>query len=222
MTKNFSPHTSEINHKRVSFIFNSTRFAPCITCVQYIRGCSENRGVFNTLRGYHEYIGGILWVHRVMFSTSGGYHDKCGGYHEYIGGCSVHWRDTMSTSVDIMITSRDVQYIGGVSKYMCWSKLIKSFQFLLKSPMYRTSLDVLMIFPRCTHDIALMYSWYPPDLLNIPQCTHGISHMYHDIPSMYWTSPDVLMISSQCTHDMSPVYSWYPPDVFMVSPQCTE
>ena len=21
-----------------------------------------------------------------------------GGYHEYIGGCSVHWKDTMSTS----------------------------------------------------------------------------------------------------------------------------
>ena len=30
-----------------------------------------------------------------------------GGYHEYIGGCSVHWRDTMSTS-------GDVQYIGGI------------------------------------------------------------------------------------------------------------
>ena len=28
------------------------------------------------------------------------------GYHEYIGGCSVHRRDTMSTS-------GDVQYIGG-------------------------------------------------------------------------------------------------------------
>ena len=30
-----------------------------------------------------------------------------GGYHEYIGGCSVHRRDTMSTS-------GGVQYIGGV------------------------------------------------------------------------------------------------------------
>ena len=34
-----------------------------------------------------------------VFSTSD-------GYHEYIGGCSVHRRDTMSTS-------GDVQYIGG-------------------------------------------------------------------------------------------------------------
>ena len=38
-----------------------------------------------------------------------------GGYHEYIGGCSVHWRDTMSTSEDIMSTLGDVQYVGGIS-----------------------------------------------------------------------------------------------------------
>ena len=31
-----------------------------------------------------------------------------GGNHEYIRGCSVHRRDTMSTS-------GDVQYIGGIS-----------------------------------------------------------------------------------------------------------
>ena len=41
----------------------------------------------------------------------GGYLDERGGYHEYIGGCSVHRRDTMSTSGDIMSTSGDVQYI---------------------------------------------------------------------------------------------------------------
>ena len=38
-----------------------------------------------------------------------------GGYHEYIGRYSVHWRDTMSTSGDIMSTLEDVQYIGGIS-----------------------------------------------------------------------------------------------------------
>ena len=54
-----------------------------------------------------------------MFSPSGdvqyirGYHDECGGYHEYIRGCSVHQRDTMSTSGDSMSTSGDVQYIEG-------------------------------------------------------------------------------------------------------------
>ena len=55
----------------------------------------------STSGGYHGYIGGV-------FSTSE-------GYHEYIGGCSVHRRDTMSTSGDIMSTSGDVQYIGGIT-----------------------------------------------------------------------------------------------------------
>ena len=27
-----------------------------------------------------------------------------GGFHVYIGGCSVHWRNTMSTSGNIMST----------------------------------------------------------------------------------------------------------------------
>ena len=63
--------------------------------------CSVHRGMFSTLGdvqyigGYHEYIGG--------------YHDECEGYHEYIGGCSVHWRDTMSTSGGYH------EYIGGFS-----------------------------------------------------------------------------------------------------------
>ena len=196
-------------------------------CVQYIGGCSVHRGVFSTSGGYHEYIGGISWVHRGMFSTSGGYHDERGGYHEYIGGCSVHRRDTMSTSGDTMSTSGDVQYIGGISWYMWGSNLIKSFQFLLKTPMYWTSPDVLNIprcthdIPRCTHDIPPMYSWYPPDVLNIPHVLMVSPHMYHDIPPMYWTSPDVLMISPRCTHGIPPMY-WTPPDVLMVSLRCTE
>ena len=59
-----------------------------------------------------------------------------GGYHEYIGGCSVHRRDTMSTSGGYH------EYIGGCSVHrrdimiMWGSNLIKSFQFLLKTPMY--------------------------------------------------------------------------------------
>ena len=40
-------------------------------------------------------------------STLGDTMSTLGGYHEYIGGCSVHRRDTMSTS-------GDVQYIGGI------------------------------------------------------------------------------------------------------------
>ena len=39
-----------------------------------------------------------------------------GGYHEYIGGCSVHRRDTMSTSGGVFSTSEGYhEYIGGIS-----------------------------------------------------------------------------------------------------------
>ena len=75
--------------------------SPRIMCVQYTGACSVHRGVFSalgvfsTLGEYHEYIGGVQYI---------------GGYHEYIGGCSVHRRDTMSTS-------GDVQYIGGCHEY---------------------------------------------------------------------------------------------------------
>ena len=47
-------------------------------------------------------------------STSGVF-STLEGYHEYIGGCSVHRRDTMSILEDIMSTSGDVQYIRGIS-----------------------------------------------------------------------------------------------------------
>ena len=139
--------------------------------------CSVYRGVFSTSGGYHEYIGGISWVHL---------------------GRSVHRGDTMSTSGDVqnigdimmhvggtVSTSRDVQYVGGyhehigkISWCMWGSKLIKAFQFLLKAPMYWTSPNVLMISPRCIEHPP-MYSWYIPDVLMI--------------------SPDVLMVSPQCT-----------------------
>ena len=171
-------------------------FSPCIMCVQYI--------------------GGISWGHRGVFSRSGGYHDECGGIPctstsgdvQYIGGIPWVHRG------NIMSTSWDVQYIGGISWYMWGSNLIKSFQFLLKTPMYWTSPDVLMISPRCTHDI--------------PRCTHGIPRCTHGIPPLYWISPDVLMvsptyimISPRCT-EHPPMYSWYPPDVLMVPLRCTE
>ena len=38
-----------------------------------------------------------------------------GGYHEYIGGCSVHRRNTISTSGGYHEYIGDVQYIGGIS-----------------------------------------------------------------------------------------------------------
>ena len=154
--------------------FSAEGFSPCIMCVQYIGGCSVHRGVFSTSGGYHEYIGGV----------------------QYIGGIPWVHRG------DIMSTSGDVQYIGGISWYMWGSNLIKSFQFLLKTPMYWTSPDVLNI-PRCTHDIPPMYSWYPPDVLMVsPRCTHGI-------PPMYWTPPDVLNIPRCTEHTLYRVIFHY-------------
>ena len=209
--------------------------SPCIMCVQYIWGCSVHWGVFSTSWGYHEYIGGISWVHRGMFSklgdimmnvgdtmstsgmfsTSEGYHEYIGGYHEYIGWCSVHRRD-------IMI------HVG--------EQLDKILSISIENS------DVLNI-PRCTHDIPLMYSWYPPDVLNISWCTHDIPWCTHGILPMYWTSPDVLMvmvslwctehppdvlmISPWCIHGIPPMYSWYPPMYWtppnvLNIPRCTE
>ena len=88
----------------------------------------------------------------------GGYHDECGGYHEYIGGCSVHRRDTMSTSGGYH------EYIGGYHEYIrgcsvhrrdimihVGEQLDKILSISIENS------DVLNI-PRCTHDIPLMYS----------------------------------------------------------------
>ena len=62
-------------------------------CVQYIDGGGGGGGgVLHASGRYHEYI----------------------GYHEYVGGCSVHRRDIMSASGDIMCTSGNVRYIGGI------------------------------------------------------------------------------------------------------------
>ena len=73
----------------------------------------------------------------------GGYHDECGGYHEYIGGCSVHRRDTMSTSGGYH------EYIGGCSVHQ----------------------RDIMIHVGEQLDKILTISIENPNVLNIPQCT---------------------------------------------------
>ena len=102
--------------------------------------------------------------------------------------------------------------------------------------------NVLMLSPRCTHDIPLMYSWVfninPKAFINllphmhhdIPWCTE-YPHCTHDIPIVLMISPNVLMLSydvlniPRCTHDVPPMYSWYLPicteHPLMYSPQCT-
>ena len=82
-------------------------------------------------------------MHRGMFSTSGGYHDERGGYHEYIGGCSVHRRDTMSTSGGYH------EYIGGCSVHR------REFMIHVGEQL----------------DKILSISIENSDVLNIPRCT---------------------------------------------------
>ena len=60
-----------------------------------------------------------------------------GGYHEYIGGCLVHRRD-------IMI------HVG--------EQLDKILSISIENPDVLNIPNVLMISPRCTHDIPPMYS----------------------------------------------------------------
>ena len=74
----------------------------------YIGGCSvHRRNTISTLGGCSVHWGDVQYI--------GGYHDACGGYHEYIEGCSAHLRDIM-------------MHLG--------EQLDKSFQFLLKTPVY--------------------------------------------------------------------------------------
>ena len=184
--------------------------------VQYIGGILwVHRGMFSTSEGSHEYIGGIPWVHRGdIMSTSGNV--------QYIGGISWYmWGDTMSTS-------GDVQYIGGipwVHRGISWvhrgdiMSTLGDVQYI--GVFNRNWKDFIKLLPHMYHDIPPMY-WTSPDVLMIsPWCTH-------DIPPMYWTSPDVLMVSPtfimislrRTEHPL--MYSWYPPDVPMISPRCTE
>ena len=90
----------------------------------HVGGHHEYIGGMIHVGGYHEYIKGCS-VHWRDFMTHVGditntSRDVRGGYHEYIGGSSVYRKDVMSTLgdimihvVDIMSTSRGVQYIEG-------------------------------------------------------------------------------------------------------------
>ena len=171
--------------------------------------------MFGTSEGYHDAYGGrgILWcmwgiprVHQGMFSTLGGYLEYSGGYHKYIGGyhdtCAVHVGGYYDVCEGYQEYIRGCsvhrgyhEYIGRISWCMWGSKLIKSFQFLLKTPMYWTSVNVLMISP----DVLMISPWY----------THGI-------PLVYWTSPNVLMISPNVLN--TPGVLMISPDVLMWSP----
>ena len=160
---------------------------------EYIEGISwVHRGdIMSTSRGYHEYIEGISWVHRGMFSTSEGYHDvHVAEYHEYIGGCSVHrsFQNKRKAFINLL------PHINNGIPHMNHG------------------------IPHMNHDLPSMY-WTYPDVLKIsPQCSLVCPTWIMISLPMYWTSPDVLMISPWCTYDIPLMYLWYPPDVIMVSP----
>ena len=145
------------------------------------------RGIMSTSGGYHEYIGGILLVHRWdTMSTLGGYHEYTGGISWVHRGISwVHRRDTISTSV------RYHEYIGGYHEYIGGISWVHRGMFSTLG----FSTEIERFLPTCS----------PTCIMISPRCTHGI-------PPMYWTPPDVLMISPQCTHGMPPMY-WTCPDV---------
>ena len=139
------------------------------------------------IRGYHYECGRIPCVHRGMFSTSENIISTWGGgYQGYTGLCSAHQMEIM-------------MHLG--------EQLDKSFQFLLKTPMYSwyplmywTSLNVLMVSPTCImiSPTCIMIS---PNVLNILQCIH-------DIPL-----PDALMVPSDVFNTSN---------ILMRFPQCTE
>ena len=86
-----------------------------------------------------------------------------------------------------------------------WSKTQHGFfSYVPKAP------SVLMISPRCTHRIPLVY-WTTPDVLMITPHTHlGISQCTRDNLLMYWTP--------HCTHDIPHTHHGKLPGVLMITP----
>ena len=160
-------------------------------------GVCEQWEMFSTPREYHEYTGGISWVH-----VGGVQHTR--GISWYTGGFSCFCR-FMDFSYGFLI------WIS----WQMWGRSLGKQLNLCGNP------SVLNI-PQCTHDISPHWSshssWYPPSVLVIsptlvmvpPRSTHGIPHCTdhprcaHDIPPVhwtppvYWTSPGVLH-SPRCT-----------------------
>ena len=103
--------------------------------------------------------GGCSVHRRDTMSTSG-------GYHEYIRGCSVHRGDIMIHVGDTMSTSGGYyEYIGGYHEYIGGCSVHREmfntlgFSIEIERILSSCSPTCIMISLRCTHDIPLMYSW---------------------------------------------------------------
>ena len=71
--------------------------------------------MFSTVGGFHDKCGGYLGG----VQYRGKCHDKCRGYLEYRGGCSVPWGNVMSTVGNIMSTvGRYLEYRGDIIIHM--------------------------------------------------------------------------------------------------------
>ena len=93
-------------------------------------------------------LGGVQYI--------GGCHEYIGGYYECIGGCSVHQRDTMSTSGDIMSTSGGYnEYFGGCSVHRGMFST-SEFSIEIDRILSSCSPTCIMISLRCTEH-PLMY-----------------------------------------------------------------
>ena len=129
---------------------------------------------------------------------------------QYIEGCSVHWRDTMSTSGISWVHWGCSVHRGDIMMHV-GSKVTKAFQFILKTPMYWTSPNVLLISPICimkspdvlmkSPDVLMkfpmippppMYSWYLPMYSWYPPMYSWYPPMYWTPTPMYWTFHNIL------------------------------
>ena len=171
--------------------------SPCIMYVQYIGGCSVHRGdtmsTMSTLGGYHEYIGGISWVHR---------------------GCSVPRRDTMSTS-------GGVQYIGGIPWVHLGISWVHRRMFSTSGGYHDTCGGIPWVHGGMFstsggyHEYIGGISWVHRGMFSTSEFSIEIERI---LSSCF---PACIMISLRCT-EHPPMYSSYPPDVLMVSLRCTE
>ena len=172
-------------------------------CVQYRGGCSvpwgiswvpwgdilSTMGVFSTVGGYHDKCGGISWVPWGVFST--------------MGGISwVPWGDILSTV-------GDVQYRGGIS-WCTWG-----ISWCTWGDIMGTVGDIILWNLSTvggSHDTCGGISWVPWGVFS----TVGYSNNKRLFPPRYWTPSMVLMISPHGT-EHPPCASWYPPTVLKIT-----
>ena len=169
--------------------------SPCIMCVQYRGGCSVPWGV--------QYRGGISWVPWGdilstvgVFSTVGGYHDKCGGYLEYRGG---------------------VQYRGGIS-WVPWGMFSTVGGYhdacggdIMSTVGVFSTVGDTILWNLSTvggyHDTCGGISWVPWGVFS----TVGYSNnkrFSQDIPPRYWTPPTVLSTPHGTAHTLYRVVTY--------------